>query len=82
MVRVWLGCVFYTAPGAPATVDRRAWTAQIASRGARGGAGVWAHGLGGFVMRRLGVGPGAGRWVFSDRGVLGSLPCVGCRAFF
>jgi hypothetical protein len=37
-------------------------------------------GLGGFAVRHLGLGPGAGRWVFSDCGVLGSLPCVGCRA--
>jgi hypothetical protein len=60
MIRVCLGCVLYTAPGALATVDRVAWTAQIASRGARGGAGVW--GAWGWVFCCEAPGGGAGVW--------------------
>jgi hypothetical protein len=60
-------------PGAPAAVDRGAWTTQIEARGARGGAGVrgaWGWGIS--LCAEGGARCGT-------RGWLGSLSCVACR---
>jgi hypothetical protein len=60
MVRVCLGCILYTAPGALAAVDRSLGRLRSRPVGLGVGPGCGAHGAGCFAVRRLGVGPGCG----------------------